>query len=339
MPAALAARSVASVVSTGWLRISPAGDPDHRAEVAAVGAAAGRIHAEHLHGVAAQVMLGRRHEGGWVERLLPALALAVHRPQLPVAGIGEDARPDQLGLGQRHAHTAAVHLARDAGHRMRAAHDDVFDAVSARVGGEIDCAVELVALHPDQRHQRHHARVGVEQAQVIEVGFHVLVDRVQLDPPAAERGWRHAGEVGQRAVRHEAAPEALDGTVASVLARLDQNDAQRLHELLLATRYQRAVTRVTPQAVCCSFLESAKFSEENPLRITHGFPSAGWRPQPNLFVPMRNATNLESRAPRGTRAPRSGALQVGRHRRLDDRLTLIQPDPAGARAQKSVESV
>jgi hypothetical protein len=87
--------------------------------------------------------------------------------------------------------------------------------------------MELVALHADQPEDGVGLLVGPQQAQVVEVGLDVLVDG--LDPhgrPATDAGVRLARWV-QRAVRHEAAPEALDATVARILARLHQDDAQR----------------------------------------------------------------------------------------------------------------
>jgi hypothetical protein len=107
--------------------------------------------------------------------------------------------------------------------------DDGERSTVHRQRGEIECPMELMALHPDERDERPLPRRGCESIQIVEVGLHVLVDGLDDAGLSPETARGEAREVRDRAVGHEPAPESLDETVAVVLARLDDDDPERGH--------------------------------------------------------------------------------------------------------------
>jgi hypothetical protein len=228
-PAAAAWRRLCSVVSIGLLRSAAARDLDHRAEVALIGAAAHRIDPEHRHPVALQLLLVGWADDDRLELARPALSRAVGGLQLAARGVLEDRLPDHLALGQREAQPAPVKLQGVAGHGMRTAHDAVLDAARAREGSQIERALELVRLHPDQSQQHDGVVAGLQQVEVIEVAVHVLVDQVDLGAAAQDLVGHHARQVIEGRVGHQPEAEAGDGPVGVVLARLHEHDAQALH--------------------------------------------------------------------------------------------------------------
>ena len=152
-PAALAARRLARVVAMLWLRIlRPAilvtEQKLHRNGHPRAGYSPSIGMTYRL-----QVPSAGRHDDRRFQLLLPPLLLAIDRPQLASGRVLQDLRPDQLRLGQREAHPAAVQRRRVAGHRVGPA-DDRHAPVLAGIGREVQGAMELVALHAHQRQQR-----------------------------------------------------------------------------------------------------------------------------------------------------------------------------------------
>ena len=94
-------------------------------------------------------------------------------------------------------------------------------------GREIESALELMALHPNQGQENVYAGIGIEKQSVRQVRLHVFVHRADFATSPADLARSHAREVGDRAVGHEAAPEALDESVRAVLARLENDDPKR----------------------------------------------------------------------------------------------------------------
>jgi len=66
-------------------------------------------------------------------------------------------------------------------------------------------------LHADEGQQRRFVRLA-QEIEITKIGLDVFVHGVSLDFHALDRRRRHAPNVGDRAVGHEAAPEPLDVT-------------------------------------------------------------------------------------------------------------------------------
>ena len=103
--------------------------------------------------------------------------------------------------------------------------------VVVRASVEVEGSVELVALEAGQRDERAlgGARLPAERVEIGEVGLDVLVDHAHVAAVAGVLGRRQAGEVSDRRVGHEAAPEALDPAGGVVLAGLDDQDPECAH--------------------------------------------------------------------------------------------------------------
>ena len=159
----------------------PPGDLDHRAEVARERAPAGRVQPEHRDDVPAQVPPAGRHDDRRLQLRLPPPLRAIDRPQLAAGRVLQDLPPDQLRLGQREAHPAAVQHRRVAGHHVGAA-DDRHAPVPPGIRREVQGAMELVALHAHQRQQRPAAPGPPEQRQV-SAGRYGRIRRSRGPPP------------------------------------------------------------------------------------------------------------------------------------------------------------
>ena len=205
----------------------PPGDLDHRAEVARERAPAGRVQPEHRDDVAAQVLPAGRHDDRRLQFLLPSPVRAIDRSQLPPDRVLQDLPPNQLRLGQREAHTAAVQHRRVAGHHVGAA-DDRQAPVPPGIRREVQRAMELVALHAHQRQQRPAAPGPLEQGQVPQVGMDVFVDRVDFHLSAAQPGRRHAPHMRHGAVGHEPPPKTFHVAIRPVLAGLENHDSESI---------------------------------------------------------------------------------------------------------------
>ena len=99
------------------------------------------------------------------------------------------------------------------------------NTVGARERRQIEAPLELVRLNADDREQRRIAGTP-EKIEITKVRLNVFVDRMCLDVHTVDRGRRHAPNVRNGAVRHEAAAETFDVTAQSVLAGFDYDDAK-----------------------------------------------------------------------------------------------------------------
>jgi hypothetical protein len=124
--------------------------------------------------------------------------------------------------------------------------EDGADAALARERGQIERAVELVALDAHEREQDAHSGGRIEKREIREVCPNVLVHGVDLAGDAADPSGGQAPDVGDGAVGHEAPAEALDETVGPVLARLDDDDpkgSRAGHEDVLRKKAMPAAAR------------------------------------------------------------------------------------------------
>ncbi len=100
-------------------------------------------------------------------------------------------------------------------------------SVLVRISGQIERAVELVALNSHEGEQGLAiAPTAMEQLQVLEIGSDVLVDRVNFDRAASQFDRGHALHVRQRRVGHVPTLVAVEIAIDPILARLDQHHAQ-----------------------------------------------------------------------------------------------------------------
>ena len=108
--------------------------------------------------------------------------------------------------------------------------DDRHAAPRYREGSQIERAVELMALHANQRHEFVRAPAGRHIGEISGVGMNVFVNRPDIGKLAPEDPLGQVPHIGQRAIRHESLAEPLNVTVRTVLARFDQNNFQRLRQ-------------------------------------------------------------------------------------------------------------
>src|SRR5437016_2783090 len=134
----------------------------------------------------------------------PPLISPIGGLQFTLTGVAQYAQPDRFRLGKGEADTAILEDAGVARHRVRATNHTMLHTVRTRERRQVETSVELMRLNADQRKERRLRRIA-EQVEVSGIGLNVFVDRMRLDRYAFDRRRRHAPDVRNRAVRHEAA--------------------------------------------------------------------------------------------------------------------------------------
>src|SRR5213594_3763734 len=123
---------------------------------------------------------------------------------------------------------------------MRPADDAVFHAVGSSERRKIHRSLKLMRLHADQSQQGRLIRI-TKEIEIAEIRLYVLIDGVRLNLNTIDGGWRHASQIGNSAVRHEASAEALDVAAQAVLAWLDDDDAKHRSIPLIIARARDCV--------------------------------------------------------------------------------------------------
>src|SRR5262252_3433449 len=111
---------------------------------------------------------------------------------------------------------------------MRSANDAMLDTVLKRKSRKIQTALKLMRLHTGKSKQSWIV-VLPKQTQIGKIGLHVLVNDVGFDRVPFHRWRRHAAQIRNRRIRHEAATESLDAARLVVFARLQDQNAKLLH--------------------------------------------------------------------------------------------------------------
>src|SRR5262245_12483327 len=164
---------------------------DHRTKVAGKGTAAGWINAQHWNDVPPQVALGWRYQNRCLNLLCPSLFTSIDRLQFALDRVLKDLAPYDFCFSHGETDAAVLKHARVARHWMRSTDDAMTNAVGPSKCCQVECAVKLVRLNPDEcQHRR--PRWIPKQVEICEIRLHILVYRVRFDWHAVDRIRRHA---------------------------------------------------------------------------------------------------------------------------------------------------